>query len=261
MNQNTTEIATTGHNNPPPDVTLNPVEIRDRLEKQYDALFKKAKDLIGAKARILPKCETEEYATKLTNFVKQSNDTIKLLNKNRLDENKPYKAAGATVDDVFNALGREVEAIKEKARLLLDNFMAEKIKEEQRKRREAEEALRLEAEAQAKAASKLQDAGQERDAAKTMHAANKLADHAEHQATLSTKKTAEVAQVRGASANASVRTRWVGEIVAREELDLEKLRPFLSMDALQRAVQMFVDQGNRELKGANIYEKNTTVVR
>lgn len=250
-----------GHNNPPPDITLDADVIAKNLKEKYAHLLKKAEDLIAADARILPKCESEEYATKLTNFVNQANEVYKLLDKNRLEENRPYKLAGKSVDETFNGVNKRLEVIKAKASRLLTIWLTDKAAKEQKARMDAADALRKEAQAQEAAALALQQAGRKHEAAEIMHAAGKIADNADHLESTAATKTAVVAQVRGAAANASLRTKWVGEILNKNDLDMAPLLPFISLDALQRALDLFIAAGNKELKGAKIYEKSVATVR
>ena len=67
--------------------------------------------------------------------------------------------------------------------------------------------------------------------------------------------------MRTTESMSSLRTRWVGELDNKAELDLEALRPYLGVDLLQKAINAFVAAGGRELKGANIFEKSEAVVR
>lgn len=250
-----------GHNKPPPDITLDIDVITNQLKAKHGPLLKKAEELIAADARILPRCETEEYSVKLTNFIKQANEVSKLLDKNRLEENRPFKEAGKAVDTLFNGCDKRLEAIKNKASRLLTAWLQAKVQREQQARLAAAEELRKEAQAQEAAALALQQAGRKHEAAEVMHAAEKIADNADHMATTATLKTAVVAQVQGAASNASLRTKWVGEILNKSDLDIELLRPFISLDALQRAIDLYIAAGNRELKGAKIYEKSSAAVR
>ena len=47
----------------------------------------------------------------------------------------------------------------------------------------------------------------------------------------------------------------------RDALDLSTLRPFLPLDALEKAVRGFIRAGGRELKGVRIFENTATSVR
>lgn len=257
----TETVTPLGHNNPPPEITLDPAAITAQLKEKHATLLTKAESLIEADKRIQTKCDSEEYATKLTNFIKQANDVAKLLDKSRLDENRPFKEAGKTVDTLFNGVDKRLEAIKNKASKLLTSWLQDKAMKEQKARLAAAEELRKESQAQEAAAVALQEAGRRHEAAEVMQAAEKIADNADHMEKTATLKTAVVAQVQGAAGNASLRTKTIGEILNKADLDLESLRPFISLDALQRAIDLFIAAGNRELKGAKIYEKSVATVR
>ena len=61
----------------------------------------------------------------------------------------------------------------------------------------------------------------------------------------------------------SVTEKWIGEVSNRDELDLETLRDHIPFDALQKAVQSWVNanHANRSLAGAHIYKETKTVTR
>ena len=131
--------------------------------------------------------------------------------------------------------------------------------EEERLAREAERAAREAAEAAAEAVKSEEDL----DAAIIAEEeANRAAQEAQDAARAAEANNAELSRNRGEhGAVASLRTTWTGEIADTHTLDLEVLRPFFSMDALQKAVNGFVRQGGRELKGARIFEQTHSVVR
>ena len=71
-----------------------------------------------------------------------------------------------------------------------------------------------------------------------------------------------LANARGVSgAVATLRTRWVGEIVDMQAIDLNLLKRFLRPEDLQKALNAFVSSGGRELAGAKIYEKTESTIR
>lgn len=60
---------------------------------------------------------------------------------------------------------------------------------------------------------------------------------------------------------ATLSTRWVGEVADRDDLDLEALRPHLKISHLDAAIAAFIKDGGRDLQGADIFTKTTTVIR
>ena len=56
-------------------------------------------------------------------------------------------------------------------------------------------------------------------------------------------------------------TPWTGELTDRDALDLEALRPYLTEDAIKRAIHKFAQAGGRELRGAWIYDVHTVIRR
>ena len=74
--------------------------------------------------------------------------------------------------------------------------------------------------------------------------------------------TALNARTRGEEGSLStLRREWKGEIVDVNNLDLEKLRPHIPRDGLQRGIDAAVKAGVRELRGALISEDTTAQVR
>ncbi len=74
---------------------------------------------------------------------------------------------------------------------------------------------------------------------------------------------AEMSRTRGDSSMASIAERWIGEPESREALRESAMLIWehIPYDALQAAVQSFVNAGGRELKGAVIYQDLKAVVR
>lgn len=103
----------------------------------------------------------------------------------------------------------------------------------------------------------------EREVKKVSDDANRqerFADKAERQ-TLA--KTSELTRTRGDASMVSVSEKWIGEVADRDNLDLEALRDHIPMDALNKAVQSWVNANkeNRSLLGAHIYQDVKTTVR
>lgn len=90
--------------------------------------------------------------------------------------------------------------------------------------------------------------------------ADKFASKAE-KATLG--GSADFSRTRGDGSLASISEKWVGEVANRDELDLEALREHIPFDALNRAVQSWVNANatNRSLRGAHIYQDTKTIIR
>ncbi|MGE4043422.1 MAG: hypothetical protein AB7F35_01120 [Acetobacteraceae bacterium] len=243
-----------GHNNPPTEAEI----IRDRLADTHKAALAKADELIAAVSRVPATCEDEDTAGKISDLVKMLSAQHKTVEAARVQEKEPHLAAGRAVDGFFKAVTERLAVAKATAEKPLDAFV--KAQAEAERKRRAEEAERLRLEAEAKAAEAEAMAGNNVKASDAMLT---FAAHTEQQAAkLEEARPADLAKTRGSIGSvASLRTRWVGEVTNAAALDLEKLRPHFSADALQKALNAYVAAGGRELTGASIYEKSDTVVR
>ena len=75
-------------------------------------------------------------------------------------------------------------------------------------------------------------------------------------------KPAELSRTRGEVGSvASLKGRWVGDVTDRAALDLEALRHYLPVAALQTALNGFIKAGGRDLRGAVIRLEQTASVR
>lgn len=243
-----------------------PEEIREVLTADHDALLKRRDELIEGFGRSPETVDDSETAGKVSDFVKQIAASIKKTDATRTDAKEPYLAGGRAVDGFFNPIKTDLEKAKAALTKRVTVFQQREADKERRIRAEAEQKARQEAEAAAKAAreaaAKLEqetdlDAAIEAEAAAAT--AQKAADKAKREADA---KAADMSRSRGDYGSvASLRTRWTGEVVAREKLDLEALREHIPADALEKAVRSFVKAGGRNLRGASIYEDTSSVIR
>lgn len=249
-------VAKPGHNNPPAD---NPAEeFRRKMAEDYQDIIAEAERLHKGNPK---KCEDDEYAERLTVYTSKLSATIKKLEAARIAENKPVLEKQRMINGYFNDVKAGLEKKKMEAKSMLDPWLKHKAQQEQAARVAAAEQMRQQAEALEASQKALYDAGRPVEAGEAGRAAEKIEKHADRlEATASTMK-ANVAQVKVAGASASLRTRIVNEIVDRHTLDLEKLRPYLDIDALQKAVDIFFKLGGTDLRGVEVKEITETVIR
>lgn len=75
-------------------------------------------------------------------------------------------------------------------------------------------------------------------------------------------READVARSRGdLGATASLRTQWVASNIDYAALDYELLRPFISLDCIDKALRSAIKHGLRSIKGATIAQESQTVIR
>lgn len=252
-----TKPAPRGHNNPPEDTPEE--EFRRRMADDHTDLINEAEKLATGKPK---PCVDDAYADRLTTFTQKLTKTIARIEEVRKTEKAPIIKQGAVIDGYFNGVKARLEATKLAAKASLDPYLKKKAADEQRARVEAAAQMQAQADALAASQKALYDAGRPVEAGEAGRAANKIEKHAERLVQTAQYQTANVAQVKASSgASASLRTRTVAEIVDRNTLDLEKLRPYFDVAALQKALDMFVKTGGREIKGAAIKDVTETVVR
>ena len=241
-----------GANHPPSDEEI----LRQKLEEKSCDLRRRYDDLIASLERMPAVCESDDMAGKMGDMAKILSACEKEFEAQREAEKKPYLNLGRAVDSFYRAYSDGLEAGKKKVLARLQPFLRKKEEEARRaaleeSRRQREEAERLAQEAASLAAAKMTQA-----AAETINEAARLDDEAARAARKAEEtKASEFARTRGSYGSvATLGTKWVGEIISRDELDIVRLLPYLSLDSLQKALNAYVKAGNRELKGARIFE-------
>jgi hypothetical protein len=267
-------IATIGDNNPPSEAEI----ISQRLRDEHEPLLAEARGLIE-RAKALPeRIESDEQAGELGDYIKEVNASRKKLESTRVKEKQPHLDAGKTIDGFFKTPDEYLDKAKRRAQMPLDTYLKEQAEAERQRRIAEAEAQRIEAQRLAKEAYERAEA--ERLAREAAEAANKPAPTAPSQAeqvfvqaqvaeqkaaTMEQKAEARPAQLASArgfgGSRTSLRTVWRGSIVDRRSLDIATLFPYISDEALQKALNAYVQAGGRTLAGAIIKEESEAVVR
>jgi hypothetical protein len=251
------QLAGRDHNQPPLD---------ELLTEETADLARRRDDLLASAERAPAVVEDETVSQKVADLVRLIAACRKAAETWRVGRKEPFLATERLIDAhgkrITDPLDR-TKAVLEKRLTLYQRAKAE----EERCRREAEARARAEeAERQRREAEAAAAAAQTEQELDTAVSAEELARQAAADAVKAQKaaevKPAELSRTRGEFGSvASLRTEWVGDVVDREALDLDKLRPFIPLDALEKAIRGFVKAGGRELRGAHIYEHHHTVVR
>ena len=249
----------TGHNL---GTVPTPEAIAEYLSDAYRGDKQRAEDFIAAFDRVPAEIGDEETNMRAADFAKKIATHIKVLESDHKGEKQPYLDGGRAVDGFFKTLSDKLTVAKKEVERRQTAYANKKAADERCRREEearitkeaadraAREALERAAQLPADAADAvLQDAiVQEVRAEAAVEAAQAS------QADLSRTRT-DLGVV------SSLRTTWKGEMVNRDELDLEKLRPYIATDALERAINAFVKAGGRELRGAKVFEDSKVVNR
>lgn len=251
--------ATIGHNNPPSDQEL----LVEKLQEANAKALKRAEALIAAAERVPAKIETKEDAEKITDLEKQIAVCAKALEDGRVRDKAPYLAATTAIDGFFRPYKTGLDTAKARVKTIQTAFLVAEEKKERDRRAELASQEREAADAKLAEAAKLDNAGDKVQAQAVLQKAVSHDHDAAFFADAAQDTGAKVAQTVGETTGARSSLRYVktGEIIDRETLDLNRLRPYLSNDVLQKALNMFVRAGGTELKGAKIWDKPEATTR
>lgn len=257
--QTETTPAPMGHNNPPSEIEI----IQDKLREKYPAQRAEIKGL-GETVKDIPAIlANDDDAGRVTDIIRDINGCNKKWETFRTAEKEPFLSGGRAVDAFFSRGSDILKNAKDVLSARLTNYQNAKAAEERRKRQEAEAMAAREAAERAAEALRLEQEGKQVEANHQLQAAVSAEQDAARAQTAAVAAPAKLTRAYGSAtgATASLRTVWVGEVVDMEAIDLEKLRPFLGAEAIQKAINAFVKAEGRELKGAKIYQKSESVVR
>ena len=235
-----------GHNQP---------DLKTSLEMQYEDLFQRCQELLDASERAPAEIADDETQGKMGDFVKQVSACVKAAEANRKNEKEPHLQAGRVVDAVFKGITDPLSKVKKEIEKRMGVYARAKAEEarraaEEEAKRQREEAARLAAEAEKTEDDTTLDAAVEAENSAVAFEEDAKAKPAEH------------ARVRGDYGSvATLRTDWKFEVTDKDAINLNALRPYISTDAIEKAIRAFVKQGGRELAGVRIFEEQTTVVR
>lgn len=256
--------------NQPPDLAT---ALQQELEEDALALLTRKDQLLAGVARVPATVEDEETAMRVADLVRLIAATVKVGEDKRVARKEPFLAGGRAVDAFFknrliDPLARAKRQIEERLTIY-----------QRRKAEEARRAAEAEARRKTEEAERLRLEAAEREKTFTTEAdldqaitTNELARQAEGDAVQAQKvveqKPAEFSRTRGdLGAVASLRTVWDFKDLARADLDLEALRPYLGEDALKQAIRGFIRANfqpghpGRQIAGVTIFENTVTAVR
>lgn len=257
--------APSGHNNPP---DLNTPEwIQEDLALRYTHSVSSAREHVSVVNNMPATFTAEneaEYVTDLIRLMAKSQQHLEGLRKK---EKQPHWDRGVAVDSFFNEWKTALQAAIDKAEKPLKIWLEKKAEAE---RRERQDAVRMISEQQQQA---LKDATVDGTGIIThgtmltsADALNKVISTQESLAVAQTMAAAPVhsmARTLGTttSAQAGLKKAWVGVITNVDEVDLNKLRPYISKKELDAALVRFVKAGHRICGGCDIKEITETMVK
>ena len=253
-----------GDNFPPVDLPSGEV-LRSTLVELNADLARRRDELLEAAERV-PPITSEEIARDVGDYIKQLTAAMKAAESIRVQHKEPYLAAGSIVDGYFKGISEPLAKVKASIESRLTGYLRSKAERERREREEqrrqyeaAERQRRAEAEA---AAQRVKDQDTLTQALEAERRAQEAAADADKAAKLANAGPAEMSRTRGDFGSvSSLRRYWTFSDLDREGLDLETLRPYLAIAALESAVRQFIKAGGRDLAGVEIYETTDAVVR
>ena len=286
-----------GGNMPPADQIIG--DVQRRLADDYAALETTTAATL-AKARELPsELANEADRAAFGDIIRELRDTSKRAESHREAEKNPYLRAGQAVDGFFNAmkdrLGKAIDVLQfrlnayqrklaEAERVKREQEAAEAQRKANEARRAAEDEARRLAElqrqqelAEQKAAEstrpKVQQAaevtardvrGQEGRTDALIAQADQLQRAADHAQERTQATTADLVRQRtGAGAVITARTIRIVKVDNFDLLPLERLRPYIKRDELERAVKAWakVEGDSASMPGVRIYDEDAAMVR
>lgn len=205
------------------------------------------------------------FAADLT---KEARNLYRDIEDDRAAKKKPYLDAGRMVDSFYAVSQEQVEALGKTIRGLMDAYNREVAAAARRRAEEEARQAREEEQRRADLAQKAAEANRHHHAALHEDKADEAAERALQAEAQARQSSNDLTRVRSSAGTvASATTVWHGEITDLAKLDLEALRPYLTRDVLQKAVDAFVRINTRGattapvLAGARIFSDLKTRIR
>lgn len=240
-----------GGNNPP---------VAELLATAYEDLQREVNDALASAGRAPETVEDDVTLGKFGDLIRYLTKLSKQADDARKDEKEPFLTAGRDVDSFFSPMTNNLGGAKKTLMARHTAYLAKKEAEERARREAAEKAAREEEEARLRAAEAAQDSGNFDEADK--HLA--LASEAEVRAVEAGANLKPAELVRTYSSGGSVSTlkkEWTFAVESYDAVPLDTLRPYISADAVDKAIRAFVKAGGRQLAGVRIYEAAKSMVR
>jgi hypothetical protein len=258
-----------GHNKPPTTFPIGP-ELDQRLERAHHQHIERADELLEKTSKFT-RVETVKALKLSTEYVRQIQSSLTVLEAQRKSENEPYRVGKAQVDGFFGDAIDELTKAKGVVEASMNAFNR-KVREAERKRlaeeaaakRAREEAARKKAAKAAAdaAAAKARSEAAKRPAASTVenaavlevrhqHALDELhaarADTTNAERALS-RPAADITRQRSSNAVQSQQEYVDFRNLDRATIDLDSLRAHLGIDAIETAVRAYIRANNDALK-------------
>lgn len=228
-------------------------ERRDRAERERQDAELRFNAAVEAEARASEAAQAAALATLAAKAARADKDACvsgardaRLRAANEVVKARQAKASG-NAEAFQAAVNAEQVALAEAKAFDEQAAGLRKLEKEAEEKRKADERAAKEAQREVK--SNLGDAQRSQN----------MADKLDRKADAN---QAELSRTRGELGSvSSLRTDWVHDGFDRAKIDLEALRQHLPADAIDQAIRSFIRAGGRSLRGTNIFEETTAVVR
>lgn len=250
----------------PRDHNIAQAPLKELLLEECASLAARCDELLRSVVRAPVTIRDEEGSGKVADLVRMITACRKAADTARVGRTEPFLAAQRLVMATYKQIIDPLDAAKRILEGRLTSYQRAKAEEERRRReaearRAAEEAARLAREAEE--AARAAQTEPELDTAITAEA---IADQAQGDAVQAQRaaevRPAELSRTRGDfGAVASLRTFYDFADLDRDKIDLETLRPFIPLDAIEKSIRAYIRSGGRELKGCRIFMNSQTAVR
>lgn len=252
MSDNATAPAPKGHNNPPSDTEI----LSDNLTLRHVHAMRAAEGHLEIVANIPDHFTQENEASFTSDLIKLMQNLSKEMERRRKDEKEPFLRQGQFVDSFFGEYVTKLAAGIAKAKAPLDDWMKRKADAEQAERDATARLLQEQRDAALRAAVAPEAAGgAEKTPAERAEAVEKVSSlnqQVKVAESIAAAPITTMAKTTGRASAAALDEKWIGTITDVDQLELVKLRPFLPLAELQKAVDRYVRQGGRQLAGAEI---------
>lgn len=243
--------AVIGGNEPPEPIEEGPKlppdeQIQVDLARQYADTVDKYNELQAEIAKLPDPVTSEAELEQLANMITAVNALVKKLEALRAVERAPHEKMVKAVNGWFWGMSKPLEAMVERTGALKRRQTAYLTAKEAAARAEA---LRIAAEQAAEAKKKAEEAELHRKHAESAEdeeravAAEQVAVDTQQAATTAARvaqaPAAQHARTRTAIGNIATLVERLEFEIDRDQIDLEKIRPFLSDEALKSAVEHF----------------------
>lgn len=243
-----TELPPKNHNNPPSDIEM----LGETLTLKHVHLMRAAESHAAIASQMPDHFTEESEAVYTVDFIKLMQNCIKELERRREEEKEPFLRQGQYVDGFFREYRTLVENAISKASNLLTDWLRRKADKE-REEREADAKMLLE-----RANATLQQANAGKETVENAVEAVQVATIAQ---SLAAAPIATLSSSTGKAARAGLTSKWSGTIKDIDKLDIIKLKPYIAVAELEKALARFIKQGGRQCEGCAIGEMMESKVK